>query len=259
MILKPALRLLGLAVSLFMLFMFAYPVSRNILNIGNIFGMLFSGALSLILLFWSRFSALVSRLSETRGGKAAICFIGCLTVCAAVYFAVLSVLMVRTEHDEPRSDKTTLIVLGCKVKNGAPSLMLKRRLDTAYGYLSAHDDILVVVSGGRGSDESVSEAQCMKDYLAARGISSDRIIIENRSASTDENLGFSLELMRQNGLSGDITIVTDGFHQFRAECIAKRKGFKNISNIASPTTWWLVPTYWVREWFGITYLMISGG
>ena len=259
MMLKMVLRLFGSAVSLFMLLIFVYPITRNILNIGNIFGIFVSGVLSCIFISGDRFSSLMERFSESRGGRTAICAVIFFTAFLTVYFTVLSVFMVRAERDMPRSEKTTLVVLGCKVKNGAPSLMLKRRLDTAYEYLIVHDETCVVVSGGKGSDEMISEAQCMRDYLTARGISPDRIIMEDKSVRTDENLEFSLELIRQNGLSEDLTIVTDGYHQFRAECIAKRKGYGKICNISASTTWWLVPTYWVREWFGLTYLIILGG
>ena len=92
----------------------------------------------------------------------------------------------------------------------------------------------------------------MRDYLAEKGISPDRIIMEDRSTTTDENLRFSYELIQKNALPEHITIVTDGFHQLRSDMKARRLGMEAY-NISAHTPWWLTPTYWVREWFGIAY------
>ena len=135
--------------------------------------------------------------------------------------------------------------------------MLKRRLDAAYGYLSEHDSVCAVVSGGQGSDESISEAQCMKDYLVARGIAPERIFMEDRSVNTEENLRFSKAVISENGLPGRITLVTDNFHQYRAELIAESNGIEAY-NISGKTSWYLLPTYGVREWFGIVYYKLFG-
>ena len=81
--------------------------------------------------------------------------------------------------------------------------------------------------------------------------------MEDKSSSTYENLEFSKSIIEENNLCSDIVIVTDGYHQLRAEMIAKNLGYENISNISAPTSPWLVPTYWVREWFGVAYQFIS--
>lgn len=164
--------------------------------------------------------------------------------------------MLKAMNDHPENGNTTLIVLGCQVRDGRPSLMLKKRLDAAYGFLSEHEETVVIVSGGKGSDELISEALCMKNYLVSKGISADRIYMEEKSSDTKENLKFSKELIEREGLCTDITIVTDGYHQLRAEILAKKIGM-NAKNISAPTSWWLIPTYWVREWFGIAYYGIS--
>jgi len=79
--------------------------------------------------------------------------------------------------------------------------------------------------------------------------------MEDKSTSTDENLRFSLEKMQENGLSGSVTIVTSEFHQLRAKMIAAEY-FSESYAVSAPTAWYLLPTYWVREWFGITYQFI---
>ena len=157
--------------------------------------------------------------------------------------------------DRPKNTDTTVVVLGCKVKNGAPSLMLGRRLNAAYEYLTEEPDVKVIVSGGKGDDEIISEAQCMRDYLVDRGIAPERIYMEDKSTDTDENLRFSQDIIRREGLPEHITIVTDGFHQLRSDMKAEKLGMRAY-NISAHTPWWLVPTYWVREWFGIIYYII---
>ena len=82
--------------------------------------------------------------------------------------------------------------------------------------------------------------------------------MEDRSADTEQNLRFSKEVAAENGLPGDITIVTDGFHQLRADMIARQAGLRAY-NISARTPAWLLPTYWVREWFGVAFYAVFGG
>lgn len=241
------------AAAFFCLFLvFLLPVSRHIINVGNCVGMAVSLLIVLILLFWSRFCSFIGRCWEKPLGRTALCIAGLFTVAAVVIAAVISVFMVRAANDRPEDENTTLVVLGCQVRNGAPSLMLAQRLRTAYDYLSEHESVKVVVSGGKGEDEFVSEAQCMKDWLVEKGISPDMIYMEDKSVNTEENLSFSKKIIDDNGLPQRITIVTDGFHQLRADILAERTGIES-NNISAKTKWYLLPTYWVREWFGVLY------
>ena len=95
----------------------------------------------------------------------------------------------------------------------------------------------------------------MKDWLVEKGISPDRIYMEDKSVNTEENLSFSKKIIDENGLPQRITIVTDGFHQLRADILAERIGIES-RNISAKTKWYLLPTYWVREWFGVLYYML---
>ena len=72
-----------------------------------------------------------------------------------------------------------------------------------------------------------------------------------------ENLRFSKAVISENGLPGRITLVTDNFHQYRAELIANSNGIEAY-NISGKTSWYLLPTYGVREWFGIVYYKLFG-
>ena len=246
------MRVIPTLISFIVFIIFLLPLTGGIINLGNIAGAFVSGVLTAFFLFYGRTSSFVARLWESRGGRGIVCTLSAITVICIAAAAVISFFMVREMHDSPTDTDTTVVILGCKVKNGAPSLMLRRRLDTAYTYLADNPNVCVIVSGGQGKDESVSEAKCMRDYLIGRGIAPERIFEEDKSTTTDENLRFSHDIIRQEGLPEHITIVTDGFHQLRSDMKAKKLGMEAY-NISAHTPWWLAPTYWVREWFGIAY------
>ncbi|MBQ8298217.1 MAG: YdcF family protein [Ruminococcus sp.] len=251
------MRVLPTLISFILLLFFTVPMTAGILNLGNCAGAVISAALLGIFAFYGPFSGFVSTLWQKPAGKAVICIVSGIAAICVILALTISVFMVRAARDDPKGRETTIVVLGCKVKDGRPSLMLRRRLDAAYDYLAEYDDVTVIVSGGKGTDELISEAQCMKDYLVSKGISEERIIMEDKSSSTYENLKFSREIIEENGLNEKITIVTDGYHQLRAEMIAGSLDM-DAYNIAADTSWGLVPTYWVREWFGVAYQFVFG-
>ena len=248
-------RIISVSVCLLFLVLFALPITRGIINIGNGAGIFISASLMLILVFWQRFRGFLGRCWEKPLGKAVISVSVIVMTASVILAAVISFFMVKAANDSPRNEDTTLVILGCQVRNGAPSLMLQGRLEAAYVYLKEHEAVKAVVSGGKGEDETISEAQCMKDWLVGRGISPDRIFMEDRSVNTEENLRFSKEIIDKNHLPSAVTIVTDGFHQLRADILAEKQGIGSY-NISSHTKFYLLPTYWVREWFGVIYCKI---
>ena len=254
---KTEMRVIPALISLVLFLIFLAPVSARIINAGNIAGGAVSLLLMAIFIFWAPFKRMAASMWSTAAGKAVICIIAGLVCAGVITAAVLSILMVREMNDAPGDNTTTVVVLGCKVRPDGPTVMLRRRLDTACEYLAEHEDVSVVVSGGQGSDEVMSEAECMRDYLVKRGIAAERIYMEDKSADTNENLRFSKALIEANGLPEHITIVTDGFHQLRADMMAEKLGMRSY-NISAPTRLYLLPTYWVREWFGLLYYRILG-
>ena len=179
----------------------------------------------------------VSTLWSRRCGRAAVC------AAARLSLRVLNV-----------------IVLGCEVKGDQPSRMLTARLETAIAWLQDHPDVYCVVSGGTGEDEVISEAECMYRYMTAHGIAPERIIREDRSGSTRENISFSLQKLQEAGLlpasgsmeGAQIAVVTNEFHTCRALCIAKNLGVQ-AGSVPAPSPWWLFPTFYVRELYGLLY------
>lgn len=236
---------------------FLAPLTVKILNIGNAFGFVFCSLAAVTALFWRPIMSLAVKIWHTLSGKIFLSLSGLMLAGGIILCTVLSVLMLREINDPPKNDDTTLVLLGCKVNNGGPSLMLNRRIRAAGNYLASHPDVPVIVSGGQGEDEAISEAECMRFYLVASGISEDRIYMEAQSSDTKENLLFSSRIIEEKRLPSHITLVTDGFHQYRAEMLARQQGIRDTSNISSYTPGWLLPTYWVREWFGIVYYLVK--
>ncbi len=245
-----------MAILFFVLFIwFLLPLKAGIVSAGNVFGALFSGGAGAALLFRRRILGWLGPLWQTGAGKVVIILIAGVLAAGIVFAAVISAFMIKEINDRPKNSNTTLVVLGCQVRGDQPSLMLKRRLDAAYSFLAENDGVKVIVSGGKGSDEDISEAQCMRNYLVSCGISGERIIMEDKSTDTRENIRFSKAIIEEQGLPADITIVTDGYHQLRADLFARREGLRAY-NISAPTALWLLPTYWVREWLGIAYYTV---
>lgn len=237
--------------------LFIVPFFKGVVCLGNCAGATISAIMLMVFVFWNRFCSFIGGLWEHRFGKIIVTAAGVIAAGCAIIAVVISVCMIKAANSPPKNENITMIVLGCQVKNGGPSLMLKKRLDTAYSYLSEHESVKVIVSGGKGEDEAISEAQCMRDYLTSKGISPDRIIMEDKSTNTYENLSFSNEIIKREGLPHRVCLVTDGYHQLRAQMIAERQKIVTDS-ISCKTSWWLVPTYWVREWFGVSYYKVFG-
>ena len=231
------------------LIIFILPFYKHISNIGNVVGLGLTICLMIITVFWDKFLKLIIRLWHNIGGRVLLIILAGLILISIVWCIYISVRMVSAYKNYPDKE-TTVVVLGCKVNGDRPSKMLRHRIEAAYDYLSENEDIKCIVSGGQGPDERISEAKCMFNNLVDMGISPDRILIEDKSTSTYENIKFSYEIIEQMNLPKDITIVTDGFHEYRASIIAEKQGINAYSYYAK-TTKIDLPYYWLREWMGL--------
>lgn len=237
--------------------MFIYPVFRGChVNIGTLLGTGVFALLTLYGIFRGKIDKAVRNFWNKKAGKICLSIALVFVALALALIMVITYHMVYAAHVKPRQD-ATVVVLGCAVRGGGPSLMLRERLIAAQDYLEENPEAVCVVSGGQGADESISEAKCMYEYLTEHGIASERIYMEDKSTSTRENIKFSAEIIRQNGLPDKMNIVTNEFHEYRAKRIADKQGIETGS-ISGSTAWWLLPTYYVREMAGILYEWISG-
>ncbi len=225
-----------LAAELFLLLMFLNPLPD--LNAGNTLGITVSVSSMLLTVYHAKLPVLTA-------------FFTAGLVIGAVPAAFLTRKIFLAAENAPPDDRpVTLIVLGCRVKGDRPTRMLRRRLNAAAGYLNSAPQAVCIVSGGKGNDERISEAQAMHDYLISHGIAPERIIMEDRSTTTAENLDFSQQIIRSCSLPGTIALATDSFHQFRAAILARRIGIEPFA-VSAHTEPRYLPTYLVREWIAI--------
>ena len=161
-----------------------------------------------------------------------------LVLAGALSFSALLGAVLAGAHDHLLGDPRVMIVLGCQVREDGPSVLLRDRLDEALAYWEDHEDTLIVVSGGQGSNEPTTEARAMADYLEERGVEEDQILLEDRSHNTAQNLRYSRALLEEAGedLSGGVIVVSNGFHLTRARMLAQRAGFDQVSTLAAPTS-----------------------
>lgn len=142
-----------------------------------------------------------------------------------------------------------LLILGARVKGETVSLSLKARLDQGLEYLKQYPETQVILSGGKGVGEAVTEAEAMKRYLVGHGVKESRILMEERSTSTYENLAYTRDLLVSHGVdvvSSTFTLVTNDFHMFRSGWLAKRVGLKTYGLPAS-TPPYTLPKSYTRE------------
>lgn len=172
-----------------------------------------------------------------------------------ILFAVVEGLILSRFHGNARPGADYLLVLGAQWKTSGPSNVLRKRLDRALEYLEENPDTIVIVSGGQGSDEIISEAAGMRQYLIDAGVEEERILTEDRSTSTSENLAFSAELF--DSRNSRTVIVTNNFHVFRAVGIAKKQGYR-AEGLAAGSVAWMVPNNLLREFFGVVKDFLVG-
>ena len=141
------------------------------------------------------------------------------------------------------------ILSGAQMKQSGPSVVLEKRLCQAYTYLTENPETLCVLSGGQGSNEPVSEAQGMYDALVKKGIDPKRLILEDQSTNTVENLRFSRKLIPQEVQK--VGIVTSNFHVYRSLRLAKQQGFLDPVGISADSGVYFLPNNVLRECFGI--------
>ena len=148
----------------------------------------------------------------------------------SVSFFIFSAYLLSPSDSTDNAD--VFIVFGCKTYGYTPSYALEKRLEKTYELLIKNPDSVAVLSGGKGDDETVSEAASMRAYLLKKGISEDRLIIEDKSTSTISNIRNSMEIIRQKGYDNKkISAVSNDFHIKR---ILKQANQLGYSFYASP-------------------------
>lgn len=241
---------------LMLLFFFVAPVFKRICNPGNIGGALGCLFLIALTLFPHVLGQVFHRIWSHFFGKIGLSVLGVFIAAGLIFSGIMSVQMARAIADTPETPET-VVVLGCKVRGTKPSAMLTRRLEAALDYLNENPSVSCVVAGGQGAGEDIPEGQAMKAWLVEHGVAEERILVEDQSGDTQENLRNTAAILEEHGLDREIVIVTDGFHQYRAHLLAEKAGLE-ASAYSAYTNPLYIPTYWVREWMALFQLLVLG-
>ena len=184
-----------------------------------------------------------------------------ILVCLGLtYFCIVEVPIIKNARTDKNPERPYLVVLGAAVHGDKPSLTLVRRLEGALDYLEQYPESLVIVSGGKGVGENLTEAQAMYDWLTEHGVDGQRILLEERATSTAENLEYSFAIIRERGddPSHSVAIVSSAYHLCRAKMMARQLGCQ-VAGVAAPWGYFFVMlNYFIREAFGITHLWVLG-
>lgn len=218
------------------------------LNLGNILTLLLGIVLLFVGVFWKKLN-----IKSPKWLKIAFFLL------VAIVLVFSSSLYFYGKSDNAAYDEDAVIVLGAGLRGERPSSTLKGRLNAAIEYHKKNPNAVIVVSGGQGHDEDISESLAMERYLVSYGVPQNKIIKEEKSTSTYENFKFSKEIL--DGLLGNdykIAYITNDYHVFRAGRIAQNAGFENITHIHSDTIWHSVLPGVLRECVGVMKYFVLG-
>ncbi len=190
--------------------------------------------------------------SFLRGGLILACILVIVVECLIIYVGFQTSI---------KQNQDYIIILGAKVNGENMSLSLRKRAEKGLEFLESHPEAYGVLSGGQGPDEGISEAEAMKRFLIENGIDESRLIIEDQSTSTIENIEFSMDKILDHNKSNDsnqmkVAVVTNRFHILRARMIGWKRGH-DFDGIGAESFPLLVPNYYLREFFGVIYMLFN--
>ncbi len=177
-----------------------------------------------------------------------------MLVLAGIIFVAVEILIGSAMLSRAPKKLDYIIILGAQVRGTRITDSLKRRLDKGIDYLYENPETMVIVSGGQGTGEDITEAQAMSEYLMDCGIEEPRILLEDESRNTRQNLKYSLKLMsKRHRKTG---IVTNNFHIYRSIKLARTLGFEKVYGIPAGCKPVLFVNYMVREFFAVIQFYI---
>ena len=151
----------------------------------------------------------------------------------------------------------TLIVLGCGLRGERVSVGLAKRLNKAAEYHEKNKEAMIIVSGGQGPQEDISEALAMKRYLINKGIPEDKIIMEDKSTSTITNFRNSRAIMEEKDMDlSSVVFVTNAYHVYRGAYYAENEGFIDIAHLGTDIIWYTIPMNYMREMMAVVKMWV---
>ena len=182
-----------------------------------------------------------------------------VAVVGVILFLVLLGCVVSGMVSKPEKKADYVIVLGAQIRGERITKSLRNRLEAAYEYYEDNNEVTIIVSGGQGEGEDISEAAAMKKYLEDKGVPSDVIIMEDKSTTTNENLRYSYEIICDRGdEDANVLICSNNFHIFRAVKLAKHIGIKNVEGLSAKSDEILLVSYMVRDSLAVFKELLMG-
>ena len=246
---KSKLMLLGFIIIIYIVSISFYWARFDIFNF-------FIGTLGLLLIIVSaKRDTILTRIQKFPNYITIPCKLICCVIILS-FLIVEGIIIYNMNGKAADIEKEYIVILGCQVDGVIPSIPLIRRVNIAVKYLKEYPNVKVVITGGKGPGEHITEAEAMKRILIRNGIDEKRILEEDKARSTIENLTFADELYQLTDKS--IIIVTSDYHMFRSLSIAKKLGYKNVSGISSKSQLSLLPIYLLREYVAVMYYVLLG-
>ena len=171
-----------------------------------------------------------------------------------VTFSMIS----QAANQTPKPGADAVIVLGAGIRGEEVRLLLAKRLNAAIEYQKDNPEAIIIVSGGQGDGETITEAEAMKRYLVDHGVAESSVIKEEASTSTQENFRFSKLLLDDLFTEEPYCVfVTSSFHVYRATRVAAKEGL-NAAGIGSHTEWYALLNNYLRESLAIWGYSVLG-
>ncbi|MDY4976499.1 MAG: YdcF family protein [Clostridia bacterium] len=218
-------------------------------------GLVLTGCFGILFLVYGVFFRKIQRAGGVIKWLRWLFWAGMLCMAALILF-----LAAYGSYDTADCREDAVIVLGAAIRGEDPSLPLADRLKKAVEYHRENPDALIVVSGGQGFQESISEAEAMERYLVKKGVPRELILKEEQAASTYENFLYSKQLLDRtfSGKNYRIAYITNDFHCYRAGQVARLAGFSDSTRLHTSTSWYTLTIHYFRECAAVAKVWVMG-
>lgn len=226
------------------LFLFANGAVMSLISNFNL-GVILTVAAGLFFLLWGVFYKKINKKAKQgwlKWAKRFVITLVCVELCLVAFLACYG------QFDSCDYTEDAVIVLGAGIRGDRVTVPLAYRLNSAVEYHKKNPDALIVVTGGQGYQETITEAEAMEKYLLRKGVNPDKIIKEEKATSTNENMRFSKEILDEyfeNDYS--VVVITNNFHIYRGVQIAKIEGFENVYRKHAGLKWYNMAPCYLRE------------
>lgn len=235
-------QIIAAALAAGMLVWFCLP---GFFNAGTFLGVLLSLIIIAAALAFPCIARFVKFLAGHIAGRIALFAVGTAAALFLGYLGFCGVQMAGYS-DRPLTRVNAVMILGCQVHGETPGKELVDRLETALPLIEQNPAVPVIVTGGQGRGEDMTEADCMKQWLLENGVPAARIYTEIQSDSTRTNFANCAPIFRQLGVTDGIAVVTNDYHQYRADIYARREGL-SVGHYSTSTRALVLPNYIIRE------------